>query len=210
MSGPPAVPETGAYSVKYLTIDGDYYLKIQKTGLAQRLVQTRQEHPEREGFTRADWDLYADRLFPQDEIDFDALRRLRGPDLIPAGLVSPLPGAVPACAAFEDLTYAKRQHRLIRKAPRSQPHDAVTMVTECFLHPGLTASQYGGIHKRPNPYRFPTRYDTMIDLDRNGRSEIVNVRMRNVSKAVVLDFLKRETNLRRRTRRGIATALERM
>ena len=84
------------------------------------------------------------------------------------------------------------------------------MVSSCVLHKGLTASQYSGIHQRPNPYRFPTRYEIIVDLDRNGNAEQRNVRIRNVSKSTVETFLRSETVLPRDEVAALLSRLDRL
>ncbi|MEM0929409.1 MAG: hypothetical protein AAGI89_08965 [Pseudomonadota bacterium] len=206
----PPVPETGAFSVKYVMIDGDYFVRIDKVGVNRVLVTSQESHPNRRDFKRADWESYASALFPQDEINFNALRQLRGSNLVPVGLASPTPSAVPPCEETTAPTHAKLQSRLIRQAPRSQPGDTITMVSTCYLHKGLTASQYTGIHQRPNPYRFPTRYEIIVDLDRNGTPEQRNVRIRNVSKATVGQFLRNETIVPRDEVTSLMLGLDRL
>ncbi|MEO1043716.1 MAG: hypothetical protein AAFX52_15655 [Pseudomonadota bacterium] len=209
-SNVPPVPETGGYSVKYTVVDGDYYVRIDKVGVNRALIASLEEHPNRRNFKQADWEAFANRLFPQDELDFNALRQLRGSNLVPVGLVSPTPSAVPPCDETKNSTYAKEQTRLIRRAPRSQPSDTITMVSTCVLHKGLTASQYAGIHQRPNPYRFPTRYEIVVDLDRDGVGEQRNVRIRNVSKSTVADFLRSETVVSRDEVASLLAGLDRL
>ncbi|MEM7739916.1 MAG: hypothetical protein AAF225_03875 [Pseudomonadota bacterium] len=209
-SSVPPIPETGGYSVKYTMIDGDYYVRIDKVGVNRVLITSLESHPNRRSFKQADWETFANGLFPQDELSFNALRQLRGSNLIPVGLVSPTPSAVPPCDETKDSTYAKEQSRVIRRAPRNQPDDSVTMVSTCLLHKGLTASQYAGIHQRPNPYRFPTRYEVNVDLDRNGDAEQRNVRIRNVSKAVVAEFLRSDTIVPRDEVSSLLAGLDRL
>lgn len=209
-SSAPPVPETGAFSVKYVMIDGDYYARIDKVGVNRVLVKSQENHPNRRNFKRGDWESYANTLFPQDEINFNALRQLRGSNLVPVGLASPTPSSVPPCDETTAPSYAKEQSRLIRRAPRSQPGDTITMVSTCYLHKGLTASQYAGIHQRPNPYRFPTRYEIVVDLDRNGTPEQRNVRIRNVSKAKVEEFLRNETIIPRDEVTSLMMGLDRL
>lgn len=204
------VPETGAFSVKYMQIDNDFFLKIEKVGATQPLVLVDSSHPNRENWTRNDWEDYSDVLFPADEIDFDALRDLRGSNLVPVGLVSPTPTVVPPCETTKDPTFAKNQKRVIREAPKKQITGQVTMVTTCALHEGLSPSQYSGIHQRPNPYRFPTRYETIVDLNRDEVPEQRNVRIRNVNKMMVVTFLEEETTVPRDVRRRINASLDRM
>lgn len=204
------VPETGAFSVKYMQIDNDYYLRIEKVGATQPLTLIDSKHPNRENWTRNQWEQYADVLFPADEINFDALRDLRGSNLVPVGLVSPTPEAIPPCETTKNPEYAKKQKRVIREAPRKQITGQVTMVTTCELHEGLSPSQYSGIHQRPNPYRFPTRYETVVDLNRDDIPEQRNVHLRNVKKVMVTTFLESETSVPRDVRRRINASLDRM
>ncbi|MEO1656400.1 MAG: hypothetical protein AAFR65_01645 [Pseudomonadota bacterium] len=209
-SSVPPVPETGAFSVKYVMIDGDYFVRIDKVGVNRVLIKSEENHLNRRDYKRTDWETYASRLFPQDEINFNTLRQLRGSNLVPVGLASPTPSAVPPCDETANPVYAKEQSRVIRRAPRSQPGDSITMVSTCLLHKGLTASQYSGIHQRPNPYRFPTRYEVIVDLDRNGTPEQRNVRIRNVSKATVGQFLRSETIVPRDEVTSLMLGLDRL
>ena len=204
------VPETGAFGLKYVEIDGDFFLKVEKVGADQATTLSKSSHYNRQDWKRRDWERYANTLFPQDEINFDALRDLRGSNLVPVGLVSPKPSAVPPCEETKDPDYAKVQKRVIRHAPKNQPYDQMTMVTTCELHKGLSPSQYSGIHERPNPYRFPTRYETVVDLDRNKKPEQRNVRIRNVSKAEIVQFIREETDMPRRMQEDLADTLDRM
>lgn len=204
------VPETGAFSVKYIEIDGDFFLQVEKIGSTQATTVAVANHPNREDWRRRDWQTYAEVLFPNDEVSFPALRELRGSNLVPQGLVSPTPAAIPPCDTTRDPGYAKVQTRIIRKAPKGERFADVTMVTECTLHQGLSPSQYEGIHQRPNPYRFPTRYETIIDLDRDNHAEQRNVRLRNVPKAEAADFIRRETTLSRNMAKDVIAALDRM
>ena len=103
----PPVPETGAFSVKYVMIEGDYFVRIDKVGVNRALVSSLEGHPDRRNFKQADWEAYAGRLFPQDEIDFNTLRQLRGSSLVPADLASPTPRSVPPCDETNNPTYAK-------------------------------------------------------------------------------------------------------
>ena len=209
-SSAPPVPETGAFSVKYVMIDGDYFVRVDKVGVNRVLIKSQEIHPNRRSFKRSDWEAYADTLFPQDEINFNALRQLRGSNLVPVGLASPTPSSVPPCDETTSPFYAKEQSRLIRRAPRSQPGDSITMVSTCYLHKGLTASQYSGIHQRPNPYRFPTRYEIVVDLNRDGAAEQRNVRIRNISKAQVGQFLRSETIIPRDEVTSLMLGLDRL
>lgn len=204
------VPETGAFSLKYVEIDGDYFVKVEKVGVQRVAALMNSDHANRRDWKRADWEGYADTLFPQDEIDFDTLRDLRGSNLVPAGLASPTAQAVPPCETTKSPDFAKLQKRVVRQAPRRQISADITMVTTCELHQGLSPSQYAGIHERPNPYRFPTRYETVVDLDRNNKAEQRNVRIRNVSKAKVVEFLNRETVIPNKVRRELIASLDRM
>ena len=204
------VPETGAFSLKYVEIDGDYFIKVEKVGVSRYTSLLNSDHANRRDWKRPDWEAYAETLFPQDEINFDALRDLRGSNLVPVGLVSPTAQAVPPCDTTKNPTYAKTQSRLIRQAPRRQIAADITMVTTCELHSGLSPSQYAGIHERPNPYRFPTRYETIVDLDRDNRPEQRNVRIRNVSKTEVVEFINRETVVPANLRRELVASLDRM
>ncbi len=204
------VPETGAFSLKYLEIDGDYYIKVEKVGVPRVATLLHSDHANRRDWKRPDWEAYADVLFPDDEINFDALRDLRGSNLVPVGLVSPTAQAVPPCETTTRPDYAKVQSRLIRQAPPRQAAADITMVTTCELHKGLSPSQYAGIHERPNPYRFPTRYETIVDLDRDNQAEQRNVRIRNVSKAMAVEFINRETILPVQLRRELIASLDRM
>lgn len=204
------VPETGAFSLKYVEIDGDYYIGVEKVGVQRSVTMIASDHANRRDWNRGDWERYANALFPQDEINFDVLRQLRGSNLVPVGLVSPTAAAVPPCDTTTNKTYAKVQTRLIRQAPRRQASAEITMVTTCELHQGLSPSQYAGIHQRPNPYRFPTRYETIVDLDRDNKPEQRNVRIRNVSKALLVEFINRETVLEPKLRRELIASLDRM
>ncbi|NNU17646.1 hypothetical protein HK107_15040 [Parvularcula sp. ZS-1/3] len=205
------VPETGAFGVKYVEIDGDYFVKVEKVGVSQAVTVMDSNHSDRGQWKRRDWEAYADTLFPADELSFEALRQLRGSNLVPGGLVSPTPKTIPPCDTTNDPTYAKQQTRTVRLAKKRQRLAGdVTMVTTCLLHKGLSPGQYEGIHKRPNPYRFPTRYETIIDLDRDDKAEQRNVRIRNVKKAMVVEFLKRETSIPKKVRQQLELALDRM
>jgi hypothetical protein len=206
----PPVPETGAYTVRYLELGGDYFLKVDKVGVQQAVVVYEADNPGRREWRRSEWELFADRLFPQDEIDFVTLREMRGSNLVPRGLVSPTPTVIPPCETTRNPEYAKIQKRTIRRARGRAPLGEVTMVTECELHEGLSPSQYDGIHQRPNPYRFPVRYETVVDLDRDKRPEELAVRLYNVSKAEVLEFIDRETALPGKIRKRTNLALDRL
>lgn len=202
------VPETGAFSLKYVEIDGDYFIRVDKIGVSQAVTLADSDHPDRRDWRRSDWERYADTLFPADEVSFDALRHLRGANLVPAGLVSPTPSAIPPCETTTDPQFAKVQKRTIRLAKKGTGD--VTMVTTCSLHQALSPSQYSGIHERPNPYRFPTRYETAVDLDRDEVAEQRNVRIRNVSKAQVVEFVKFETALPKKLKRDYIASLDRL
>jgi hypothetical protein len=204
------VPESGAYSVHYVELDGDYYLRVDRAGADRAVIVDRSRFASRQGWSGADWSRFAGTLFPQDDISFEALRELRGSALVPMGLVSPTPATVPPCETTRNDEYAKVQVRTIRRAPRRQPLAEVTMVTECWLHEGLSPRQYGGIHQRPNPYRLPTRYETYVDLDRNGRAEQVNVRIRNVPKSEAVEFVRGDTRLDGEVKRSVQRALDRL
>lgn len=209
-SRPDPVPETGAFGIKYLYVDGDYYINIEKAGATQPVVLIEASHANRKMWRKAEWDGYDAELFPGDEINFDALRALRGSALVPAGLQSPTASVIPPCDTTMDPTYAKLQQRIIRLAKSKKPSADLTMTTTCLLHEGLSASQYKGIHERPNPYLFPTRYETIVDLDRDGEAEQRNVRIRNVAKADIIVFLNKETRLDKKRRRNLIDALNRM
>ncbi|MFC3303042.1 hypothetical protein [Parvularcula lutaonensis] len=202
------VPETGAFSLKYVEVDGDYFIRVDKIGVSQAVTLADSHHPDRSDWRRADWQRFADKLFPEDEVDFDTLRELRGSNLIPAGLASPKPTAIPPCETSVDPDYAKVQKRVIRLAKKGT--GAVTMSTTCSLHEGLSPGEYEGIHQRPNPYNFPTRYETVIDLDRDGRPEQRNVRIRNVPKSEIVAFVKFETVLPRELKRELIASVNRL
>lgn len=204
------VPETGAFSIQYLEIDGDFFVKVEKVGVSQAVTLLDSAHPNRSQWKRRDWEEYAAVLFPQDEIDFNALRDLRGSNLVPRGLVSPTASAVPPCEETKDPEFAKIQKRVIRRAADDGMRGEITMETTCFLHEGLSPSQYSGIHERPNPFRFPTRYETVVDLDRDNAAEQRNVRIRNVSKARIMEFIRSETILPKKVRRQLGDAIDRL
>jgi hypothetical protein len=206
----PPVPETGAYTMRYVELEGDYFLKVEKVGVNQAVVVYNADNPGRREWRRGEWEGFADRLFPADEINFAALRELRGSNLVPRGLVSPTPQVIPPCETTRNPEYAKVQQRLIRRAKRGQPLGEIAMKTTCELHAGLSPNQYDGVHARPNPYRFPVRYETIVDLDRNNRPEERAVRLYNVRKAEVLEFVQRETSLPGKVRNQTEQALDRL
>ncbi|MEE4210602.1 MAG: hypothetical protein V2I43_15215, partial [Parvularcula sp.] len=149
-------------------------------------------------------------LFPREEVDFNQLRILRGSSLVPSGLASPLPEAVPACRETGRDDYAKVQQRVIRLAPDPDAIGSnLAMTTSCRIHEGLNAAQLAAVHQRPNPYRLPTRYETVIDLDRDGRAEQRNVLLSNVSRQEIVTFLERDTSLGNKATRALTRRLER-
>ncbi|MEM1380508.1 MAG: hypothetical protein AAGH41_07785 [Pseudomonadota bacterium] len=204
------VPETGAFSLKYVAIDGDQYLAVQKDGSSHIAQLISADHPNRTAWTRKDWEWYAEELFPQDEIDFDGLRMLRGSNLIPVGLSSPTTARPGQCQQTEETEYAKKQIRTIQSNQSSHVYNSISMVTECVVHAGLSLSQVDAVHQRPNPKRLPTHYETVVDLDANGRPEQRNVRLRNVAKADVLEFAQQETQLSRNQIRQLTYIVDRM
>ncbi|MEM9840115.1 MAG: hypothetical protein AAF830_13295 [Pseudomonadota bacterium] len=204
------VPETGAFSLKLIEINGDQFLSVRKDGSKHIAQLVNASHPNRVDWTREDWTWYADELFPEDEISFDGLRMLRGSNLVPVGLNSPKPGKPMYCMKTEVADLAKFQRRTIRSTPSEQVYDSITMTTECIVHAGLSPTQEESIHLRPNPERFPTRYETVVDLDDDGSAEQRNVRMRNVSKVEVLEFVENETSLSKKQLRQLAYAMHRM
>jgi hypothetical protein len=206
----PPVPETGAYTVRYVELAGDYFLKVDKVGVQQAVVVYDAFNPGRREWRRSEWEQFSERLFPQDEIDFAVLRDLRGSNLVPRGLVSPTPSVIPPCETTRDPEFAKVQKRVIRRTKKRAALGEVTMVTTCELHEGLSPNQYDGVHQRPNPFRFPVRYETVVDLDRNDRPEERAVRLYNVSKAEVVDFLNQETSLPGKVRKKTNLALDRL
>jgi hypothetical protein len=207
---PEPVPESGAYSLRYIEADYDHYVRVERVGAptAQTLAFAR--HPERRLWSAAQWDRFGATLFPNDEIDFDQLRILRGSSLIPAGVASPAPTALGACRRIDHDDYAKVQQRVIRLAenPASLGSN-LALVTSCSIHEGLNSAQLAAVHQRPNPYRLPTRYETVVDLDRDGRAEQRSVSLSNVSRDEIQDFIDRETGLSTRAQRALNRRLER-
>ena len=86
-----AVPETGAFDLHYVELDGDLFLSVEKDSVPHIIQLTKADHPNRQGWKRQDWLWFTSELFPQDEINFDRLRMLRGTDMVPVGLTSPTP-----------------------------------------------------------------------------------------------------------------------
>lgn len=209
-SGLPPLPETGAYSLKLLEIDGDRFLTVAKDGAPVEAQIIVAKHQVRAGWKRQDWMWYADQLFPQDEVSFDALRVLRGSNLVPQGLVSPKPSDVSFCDARDNGPFAKSQQRVVTAGATTGVDGAVVIDTSCDLHEGLSLEQKRAIHERPNPQRLPTRYVTEIDLDGDGKPEQRNIRIRNVSKATILDFVREDTDFSRQQQKQLAQALARM
>lgn len=204
------VPETGAFSLRLVNIDGDRYLSIRKDGSTHIVQLIDARHPDRATWTRDDWEWYTDRLFPGDEVSFAGLRMLRGSNLVPVGLDSPVAEAPAACATTEETDLAKFQRQVVTSEPAPDLHHTVHLSTECILHAGLSPSQRQAVHVRPNPERFPTRYETVVDLDDDGRAEQRYIRLRNVRKADVILLVEEETGLTRNQQRQLRDAIDRM
>lgn len=204
------VPETGAFTLKLVEIDGDHFLTVDKDGSTAVVQLIASKHPNRVDWKRQDWEWYADELFPNDEVSFDTLRMLRGSNLVPVGVKAVTADASPYCMETEETELAKFQRRTVRAREGDTARDSISLVTECTVHAGLSPIQIASVHRRPNPQRFPTRYETLIDLNGDGYAEQRNVRMRNVTKAEVVTFVREESSLTRNQQRQLEYAINRM
>ena len=207
---PAPVPETGAFTLKLVEVDGDNFLTVEKDGSKTIAQLISSDHPNRSDWKRQDWEWYADELFPDDELNFDGLRRLRGSNLIPVGVDSKTADGSPYCMETEETQLAKFQRRTVKAHEGETARESISLTTECVVHAGLSPTQMASIHQRPHPQRFPTRYETVIDLNSDGEAEQRNVRMRNVTKTEVLMFVHEESSLPRNQKRQLEYAIDRM
>jgi len=207
---PAAVPETGAFSLKLVEVDGDQFLSVEKHGSEHIAQLISSDHPNRSAWKRQDWEWYAAELFPNDEVSFDGLRMLRGSNIIPVGLSSPTSAVPTYCMKTDQAELAKFQRRTVRAVSADTAPESIRLTTECTIHAGLSPSQEMKVHERPNPERFPTRYETVVDLDGDDVAEQRNVHLRHVTKSAVITFVREESSLTRNQQRQLEYAINRM